>query len=115
MADAAQWKSALDEAAYDELYSTARKGMLSAGRNLLAMTDGANILRKAGAEATKLLTSDHYIDPRDGYSKLDLGAACALADAQKKYEPIAHAAANTRPLAHALGQLRAIHKRARHK
>ena len=39
------------------------------------MTEGAHLLRKAKDEAYKLLVSDHNLDMRDDYGKLDLSAA----------------------------------------
>ena len=108
---AANAKAEQSETAYDELYSTARKGLMAAGRNALAMTEGAQLLRKAKDEAYKLLVSDHNLDMRDDYGKLDLSAACALSDVHKKIAPLARAAADTRPLAHALCELRTTHKR----
>ena len=50
---AAAAKVAACESAYDELYSTARKGLLAAGRNVLAATDGAKLLYKAMSNVSR--------------------------------------------------------------
>ena len=111
--DAAEWRAALSESAYKEVYTTATQSMLSAGRIVAATTGGAALLRSAGEAASSILTSDSKIDRRDGYGNRDLDATFKLRDLQKQYEPLARAASNTRPLAEGFRQMREIDKRAR--
>ena len=109
--DAAEWRAALSESAYKEVYTTATQSMLSAGRIVAATTGGAALLRSAGEAASSILTSDSN-DSND-YGNRDLDATFKLRDLQKQYEPLARAASNTRPLAEGFRQLREIDKRVR--
>ena len=108
--DAAEWRAALSESAYKEVYTTATQSMRSAGRIVAATAGGAALLRSAGEAASSILKNS---DSRDGYSNLDLDATFKLGDLQKKYEPVARAASNARPLIEGFRQLREIDKRAR--
>ena len=68
--------TACEEAA--QVFSTASKGLLAAGRNLMAVADANKLLRDDFAEAQKLTSSDNRIHNRDGFGKLDLAALCAF-------------------------------------
>ena len=68
--------TACEEAA--QVFSTARKGLLAAGRNLMDVTDARKLLRDADAEAQRLISSGNRIHNRDGFGKLDLAAACGI-------------------------------------
>ena len=111
--DAAEWRAALSESAYKEVYTTATQSMLSAGRIVAATASGAALVRSAGEAASSILVSESKIDRRDGYGNLDLDATFKLAELRKQYEPVARAASNTRPLIDGFRQLREIDKRAR--
>ena len=107
--DAAQWKAALQEKAYKEVYATASEGIFAAAHIASAAADGAKLLCKAGDEANKLLVSDYNAD----HNLLDLDAAFAFTDVRTQYKSIALTASNTTPIAHCFQQLRKIDKRAR--
>ena len=108
---AAEWKAALNEAAYDEVYSTARESMDKAGRILQVTTvEGAKLIRKAGEAADGLLASKNLFrsDRLD-----DLGAVISLRHTRDESEYLAKLASKTQPFAKRIQKLRRIDEQRR--
>ena len=104
--EAAEQQAAINTAAYDELYSTARKSLLKAGHILNVTTvEGAKLIRDAGKAAGSVLASN-LLDSEA--SLKDLSAAMDLQRLYGESEYLAKLASKTAPLARGINKIRCL-------